>query len=185
MTALCALWLPILLSAVAVYLVSSVIHMATPWHKGDYKGVADQESFMAALRPYGLTPGDYMAPRPVSMADMRTPEYKRLHQLGPVMFFTVRPSGVMKIGPQLIQWFLYSVVVSVFAAYVAARVLPAGAGYLRVFQIVGTTAFLGYSGALVQQSIWYGRSWGMTIRTMLDGLLFALVTAGMFGWLWP
>ena len=63
--------------------------------------------------------------------------------------------------------------------------LPIGTSYLRVFQIVGTTAFLGYAGALVQQSIWYGRSWSMTIRTMLDGLLYALLTAGVFGWLWP
>jgi hypothetical protein len=166
MSALCALWLPILLSTVAVYLVSSIIHMATPWHKGDYRGVADQESFLAALRPFALTPGDYMAPRPASMADMRSPEYKRLHQLGPVLFFTVRPSGVMRIGPQLVQWVLYSLVISLFAAYIAVTTLPAGS-------------------ALVQQSIWYGRSWSMTIRTMLDGLLYALLTAGLFGWLWP
>jgi hypothetical protein len=185
MSALCALWLPILLATVAVYVASSIIHMATPWHKGDYKGVADQESFMAALRPFALTPGDYMTPRPASMADMRSPEYKALHRLGPVLFFTVRPSGVMRIGPQLVQWILYSLVVSVFAGYVASSVLPIGTGYLRVFQIVGTTAFLGYAGALVQQSIWYGRSWSMTIRTMLDGLLYALLTAGVFGWLWP
>jgi hypothetical protein len=185
MTALLGLWLPIVLSAVAVYLASSVIHMVTPWHRGDYRGVTNQESFMAALRPFGLTPGDYMVPRPGSMAEMRTPEYKRLHQQGPVMFFTVRPSGVMKIGPQLLQWFLYSLVISVFAGYVAQVELPIGTDYPRVFQIVGTTAFLGYSAALVQQSIWYGRSWAMTLRTMLDGLLYALLTAGMFGWLWP
>jgi len=185
MSALCALWLPILLSTVAVYLVSSIIHMATPWHKGDYRGVADQESFLAALRPFALTPGDYMAPRPASMADMRSPEYKRLHQLGPVLFFTVRPSGVMRIGLQLVQWVLYSLVISLFAAYIAVTTLPAGSAYLRVFQIVGTSAFLGYAAALVQQSIWYGRSWSMTIRTMLDGLLYALLTAGLFGWLWP
>src|SRR5271170_7028617 len=134
MSALCALWLPILLSTVAVYVVSSIIHMATPWHKGDYKGVANQESFLAALRPFALTPGDYMAPRPATMADMRTPEYKQLHKLGPVLFFTVRPSGVMAIGPQLIQWFIYGLVISVFAGYVAANVLPVGTDYLHVFQ---------------------------------------------------
>jgi hypothetical protein len=185
MSALCALWLPILLATVAVYVASSIIHMATPWHKGDYKGVADQESFMAALRPFALTPGDYMTPRPASMADMRSAEFKALHRLGPVIVFTVLPSGVMRIGPQLIQWVLCSLVVSLFAGYVASSVLPIGTSYLRVFQIVGTTAFLGYAGALVQQSIWYGRSWSMTIRTMLDGLLYALLTAGVFGWLWP
>jgi hypothetical protein len=170
---------------VAVYLVSSVIHMATPWHKGDFRGVANQEALMAAMRPFELKPGDYMLPRPASMADMRTPEFKNLHKLGPVMCFTVRPSGVMRIGPQLLQWFVYGLVISIFAGYIAESILPIGTDYLRVFQIVGTTAFLGYAGALVQQSIWYGRSWSMTIRTMLDGLLYALLTAGLFGWLWP
>ena len=76
-----------------------------------------------------------------------------------MLFLTVRPSGVMRIGPQLLQWFIYSLVISVFAGYVAESILPIGTDYLRVFQIVGTTAFLGYAGALVQQSIWYGRSW--------------------------
>jgi hypothetical protein len=185
MIALSALWLPILLSAVAVYIVSSVIHMATPWHKGDFRMVANQEGLMSAMRPFGLTPGDYMLPCPKSMAEMRTPEFKRLHSEGPVLTMTVRPSGVMRIGPQLLQWFVYGLVVSVFAGYVAQSALPVGSDYLHVFQVVGTSAFLGYSAALAQRAIWYGQSWASTIKSMLDGLLYGLVTAGVFGWLWP
>ena len=75
--------------------------------------------------------------------------------------------------------------VGFFAAYVAGHALPAGAYYLRVFQIVGVTTFVGYALALWQQSIWYGRSWGTTLRTSIDGLVYALLTAGVFGWLWP
>ncbi|HEX7420299.1 MAG TPA: hypothetical protein VF505_10460 [Thermoanaerobaculia bacterium] len=36
MTALTALWLPILLSALFVFIVSSIIHMAPLWHKNDF-----------------------------------------------------------------------------------------------------------------------------------------------------
>jgi hypothetical protein len=76
-------------------------------------------------------------------------------------------------------------VVSVFAAYITGRALGPGANYLEVFRFAGTTSFLGYSMALLQTSIWYKRNWGTTIRVMIDGLLYGLLTAGTFGWLWP
>jgi hypothetical protein len=85
----------------------------------------------------------------------------------------------------MILWFLYSVVVGVFAAYVAGRALPAGARYLSVYRFAGATAFIGYSAALWQLSIWYRRAWGTTIKATVDGLLYALVTAATFGLLWP
>jgi hypothetical protein len=89
------------------------------------------------------------------------------------------------MGSNLVNWFFYAVVVGVFAAYVASRAAPAGAPYLQVFRFVGTTAFVGYSLALWQFSIWYRRDWSTTLRSTVDGLVYALLTAGMFGWLWP
>ena len=38
MVGLAALWLPILLSAVIVFVASSLIHMVSGWHKSDYPG---------------------------------------------------------------------------------------------------------------------------------------------------
>jgi hypothetical protein len=89
------------------------------------------------------------------------------------------------MGANLVQWFLYSVVISVFAAYVTGRVLQPGADYLEVFRVAGTVTFMGYAMALPQFSIWYKRSWATTLRSMGDGLLYALLTGGTFGWLWP
>jgi hypothetical protein len=89
------------------------------------------------------------------------------------------------MGKQLVQWFVYCIVVNLFAGYVAGRALPPGTDYLQVFRFVGATAFLGYAGALWQQSIWYRRSWGTTMRSTIDGLIFAGLVAGTFGWLWP
>lgn len=185
MTQLTSLWLPILLSAVIVFVASSIIHMLLPWHKGDYRKVPDQDKVQDALRPFSIPPGDYMLPCPSTSQEMRTPEFQERVNKGPVMVLTVMPNRMMPIGKNLVNWFIYSAVVSLFAAYVAGRALPVGAPYLHVFRFVGTAAFLGYSAALWQMSIWYRRSWSTTIKSTIDGLIYALLSAGMFGWLWP
>ncbi len=185
MTPLSELWLPILLSGVVVFLVSSVVHMLLPWHRGDYGRLPREREVMDALRPFELPPGDYMAPCPGSMQEMRSAEFAAKMNQGPVMVLTVLPNGPFATGRNLVLWFVYSLVVGVFAGYVAGRALPPGTNYLHVFRFAGVTAFLGYSLALWQMSIWYRRAWSTTIKATLDGLLYGLLTAGTFGWLWP
>ena len=185
MVGLSALWLPILLSAVIVFVVSSIIHTMLPWHKNDYSQLPDQDKVMDALRPLAIPPGDYMVPRASSMQEMRAPEFVEKMKRGPVIVMTVLPTGQMGMGRNLVLWFIYSLVIGLFAAYVAGRALPSGAMYLQVFRFVGVTAFSCYAVALWQMSIWYRRAWGTTIRATVDGLVYALLTAGVFGWLWP
>jgi hypothetical protein len=185
MTSLASLWLPILLSAVIVFVASSIIHMVLPWHRGDYRRMPDEDKVMAALRPLAIPPGDYMVPRPSSMKDMRTPEFAEKMKNGPVMVVTVMPNGQMGVGKNMVLWFVYSAVVGFLAAYVAGRALPVAAPYLHVFRFAGATAFIAYSLALWQMSIWYRRSWATTIKSTIDGLIYGLLTAGVFGWLWP
>ena len=185
MTGLTALWLPILLSAVLVFVASSVIHMASPWHKSDYPKMPNEDQVMDALRPLAIPPGDYMVPRPQGMADMKSPEFAAKMQEGPVFVATVMPNGPMSMGRNMTMWFLYILVVSVFAGYVSGRALGQGSPYLSVFRFAGVTAFSAYSLALWQMSIWYRRAWTTTIKATVDGLIYALLTAGTFGWLWP
>jgi hypothetical protein len=185
MTELTALWLPILLSAIIVFVTSSIIHMVLPWHKSDYPKMANEDKFADAVRPLAIAPGDYMVPRPATRDDMRSPEFAEKMKRGPVMVLTVMPAGPMSMGRNLAQWFVYILVVGVFAAYVAGRALPPGAHYLQVFRFVGAAAFLSYSVALWQMSIWYRRAWSITIKSSIDGLIYACLTAGTFGWLWP
>jgi hypothetical protein len=185
MTALTALWLPILVSAVFVFIASSIIHMLPLWHKGDYPPVPNQDSVADALRPFAIPPGDYMMPRAANMKEMKTPEFQDKVKRGPFMVLTVLPNGPVSMGKALSLWFVFSVVVSFFAAYIAGRALGPGTHYLQVFRFAGATAFVGYSLALWQMSIWYGRSWKYTIIGTVDGLIYALLTAGTFGWLWP
>jgi hypothetical protein len=185
MTSLNALWLPIVLSAVFVFIASSVIHMATPWHKADYLGVPEEDQVTAALRPLAIPPGDYMLPKPADMAQMRSPAFADRMRVGPVMVMTVMPNGMTGMGGMLAKWFVYLLVVGLFAGYIASRALPVGADYLAVFRFVGATAFLGLALALWQMAIWYRRSMGTTIRSTIDGLIYAGIMAGTFGWLWP
>lgn len=185
MVELTALWLPILLSAVVVFIISSIIHTVTHWHKGEYPKLPNEDKVADALRPFNIPPGDYMLPRASSTAEMKSVEFADKLKRGPVMIVTVKPNGPWQMGQTFVLWFLYAVVVGFFAAYVAGRALPMGAAYLQVFRFVGATAFMGYSFALWQISIWYGRSWKTTIKSTIDGLIYALFTAGVFGWLWP
>ena len=185
MTALSALWLPILVSAVLVFIASMVIHMFLPWHRKDYPKMPNEDKAMNALRPLAIPPGDYMVPHCSGMEEMKSPAFAEKMKNGPVMIVTVRPNGVVGMGKYLVQWFIFCIVIGFFVAYIASRALPAGAQYLRVFQLAGATAFIAYAAGLWPISIWYSRSWSTTIKSTVDGLVYALVTAGAFGWLWP
>ncbi len=185
MTDMFSLWMPIVLSAVAVFIASSVIHMVTGFHKNDYVAPPNQDALSDAIRPFNLAPGDYLIPHPANMKEMGSPEFKAKAERGPKMIFTVMPNGMGSMGALLAQWFVYALVISAFAAYVASRALAPQAPYLSVFRFIGASAFLGYAGALWQTTIWYGKGLGLTIRGTIDGLIYAALTAGVFGWLWP
>ena len=185
MTFIAALWLPILASAVIVFIASSIIHMGPLWHRNECPPLPEQDRIQEALRPFKLQPGEYMLPRAKDMKSCNAPEFVEKLTRGPVLIMTVVPNGPMSMTRPLTQWFIYTVVVSVFAAYVAAATLPADAPYLAVFRVAGTAAFLAYAVGLWHQSIWYNRPWSTTLKHTLDGLIYGLLTGGAFGWLWP
>ena len=185
MITIASLWLPILLSAVVVFFASSLMHTVLGYHWNDFRAVPNQPAAMDALRGLNLAPGDYAVPKADDMQQMRSPEFKALYARGPVMLMNVSAAGPMSIARNLVQWFVYLAVVGIFCAYIAGRELAAGAPYLTVFRLVGFSAFMGYSLALPQASIWYRRNWRVTIVEMIEGLVYACLTAGVFGWLWP
>jgi hypothetical protein len=179
-----ALLLPTLLSAVLVFLVSSIIHMVTPWHAGDFEKLPNEDGVLAALRPFALKPGSYVAPRPSSMKDMGSPEFQAKVKQGPSVMMTVT-SGGSGMGKQLTLWFLYAFIVALFAGSVTSKALQVGADYKVVFKFVAAIAFGAYAMGGWQMSIWYQRPWSVTLKSTIDGLLYGCLTAGAFGWLWP
>lgn len=185
MIPLTALWLPILVSVVIVFFASFIMHMVLSYHKSDYRQLPDEDRVTDAMRSAGVTRGPaYFFPY-CSFKEMKsTPVVEKMNR-GPVGLLTVLPSGPPAMGKNLVLWFLYCLVISIFAAYLSGRLLAPGTAYLQVFRVVGTVAWLGYGAAHAQESIWSGRSWVVTLKHLFDGLIYALLTAGTFGWLWP
>ncbi|MGD2114985.1 MAG: hypothetical protein PVG07_08030 [Acidobacteriota bacterium] len=182
MVSIASLWLPIVLSAVAVFVVSALVWMVLPWHRKDFAGLPDEPRTREAMKD--TAPGLYTVPY-AERADFQSPEHKKKLDEGPVAFLTVMPRGEPSMAKSLVQWFVWSLVVGVVVAYLAGRTLDAGTHYLQVFRVVGTAAWMAYSWAYVQEAIWFGKPWGFVTKQLFDGLLYALVTAGIFGWLWP
>ena len=178
-----SLWMPILVSAVLVFIVSSLVHMVLGYHAGDFQKLPNEDQVMDTLRGLNIPPGHYAMPKADSMKDFSSEAHKAKMKKGPVAMLNVR-GPEMSMGSSLVKWFVYCVVVGFFAAYVAAHSLPMDAPYLTVFRIVGCASFMGYGLGLFQDAIWSGRSWRSTWTGVFDALLYALVTGGTFGWLW-
>jgi hypothetical protein len=185
MVSIVSLWAPILLSAAIVFIASAVLHMVLPFHRGDYKKLPNEDAVLEAMRQAGVSRGDYAFPFPASMKDRQSPEMLERYKRGPVGSMHVARTGPPAMGKALVQWFVYCIVVSVVAAYVAGLVLPAGTEYRVVFRITSTVAFAGFVLAGWQNPIWKSSSVGTELRNSIDGLIYALLAGGVFGAFWP
>lgn len=185
MASLGELWLPILVSTVLVFLVSAIIHMVLKYHNSDYTRFPNEDAVRAAIQSGNPAPAQYVIPYCPEMKEMEKPENKQKYIEGPVAVVNLMRPGVPNMGKYLSQWFLFILAVSLFIAYVASHAIPRGAEYLSVFRIVGAVGFLAYAAGQFQGSIWWGKPWRVALKEAFDGLVYALVTAGAFGWLWP
>ncbi len=182
MVALSALWLAILLSAVIVFVASSIMHMLLPYHRSDYHQLPEEDKVRAALR--GLPQGLYIFPF-TNHKDMKSPAMVEKYKEGPVGMMSVAPNGPPAMPRFLGQWFAYCLLISFFTAYLTGHTVPSGVNYLAVFRVAGTAAFMAYGFGSISNAIWKGQPWAMTIKEVFDGLVYGLLTAGTFGWLWP
>lgn len=184
MISIISLWLPILLSAIAVFVASSVFHMVLKYHRTDFHGLDAEDDIMAALREADIPPGEYIMPHCADPKDAGSAEFKAKAEKGPVATLNIMAGGY-EMGRSLAMWFGYCILIGGFAAYISSRALGPGAHYLDVFRFVGAASFGGYSLALLQNSIWYKRPWVTTAKHVIDGFVYSCLTAGIFGWLWP
>lgn len=185
MVALLELWLPILVAAVLVFLLSSVIHMVLPLHKRDFAKLAAEDAVLGALRQHGVPPGEYVFPHASSMRELSSPEMRAKLANGPVGWLTILPPGGFTMGKSLAQWFAFSIVVGTFAGYVASLIVPPTDAFGEVFRVTSTVAMLGYGVGNVTNSIWKGARWSVTFVFVLDGIVYAVATGLAFAWLWP
>lgn len=184
MVPLSLLWLPIVLSAVIVFVASSILHMLLTYHHSDYQKLPNEEGVLAGLRGARLQPGLYIFPFGTHK-EMNTPAMVEKYKAGPVGMMTIRPSGPVKMGGYMAMWFGYCLVVAFFVAYLTGHTVPQNAHYLAVFRVAGTAAFLAFGLSALSNGIWKSEPWSMVIKEVIDGLIYALLLAGTFGWLWP
>jgi len=185
MVPIATLWLPILLSAVIVFFASFVLHMLLPIHRGDYRQLPAEEEISDALRSANVTPGRAYHFPFTTHKEMKSPSTIEKFKRGPVGMLIIRPNGAPGLGKYLAQWFVFCLAVSFVTAYLTGRTRYPGAPYLEVFRVAGCAAFLAYGLGQLQDSIWKGQTWGVTAKHVMDGLIYGLLTAGTFGWLWP
>lgn len=179
------LWICILVASVLVFAVSCVLHVILPIHKGDYHKLPNESTLLAAMREQGVKPGSYSFPFPASMKDMASPEMAEKYNQGPVGLMTVLPSRVPAIGKNLVQWFLYLIVVHIFIAYISSIALEGNSERMLVFRFTSSAALLGFSVPSLHESIWKGQSWVNTAKYLLDGVVYALASSLTFAILWP
>jgi hypothetical protein len=183
MSIVAQLWLPILISAVLVFVLSAASHMVLPWRKGEWGRLTDYGPIQAALRE--LPPGLYAFPAAPDPKQQMTPEWSERWAKGPSGWLTLAPRGPIRMGRSMALSFLVFLAVAFMAAYTAAHALGPAPRYLAVFRIVGTVGTLSFGVGSIFNSIWYHRPWRAYLADAVDALLFGLAMAGVFGWLWP
>lgn len=180
-----ALLIPTIVAAFAVFLASSIVNAALPWHKNDFRRLPDEDGARAALKPMAIPPGEYMLPRVTKREELKLPAYLSKVNEGPVMIMTVFPNGPINMGKALGLWFVLCLIVSALAGCVAHAALGRDADVHSVFHFTAITAFMCYVVGVWQSSIWYGRPWSTTLKHTVDGIIYAAITGGIFVWLWP
>lgn len=183
MISITSLWMPILVSAALSWVASALIWTVMPHHRNDFGKVPNEEAARSALKD--LEPGQYNVPHMTTRAEAETPEGRAKFNEGPNAFITVLPRGMPSMGRSMVLQFIFYVFVGVFIAYVAGRTLAAGTDYLAVFRLTGAVAWFAYGIAVIPEAIWFGRPWSSIVKNLIDALVYALLTAGAFGWLWP
>jgi hypothetical protein len=179
------LWMPIVIAAALCFFASAVIWMAAPHHKTEFTAPPNQDEIAAALERGNVQAGSYYFPHADRSDKDAFAAAMKKAETGPSGVLYIRPRGPFNMGKTLVQQLLFFLVVSFFVAYLAHHALPVGASYLEVFQVAGTAAFMANWLGTIPESIWFARPWKNQWLQLIDALVYAGVTAGVFGWLWP
>ena len=185
MTATSALILPILLSAGLVWIASALIWTALPWHKNDHAPLPDEAGTLDNLAAQDLPAGQYMFPYAKTPESMKEERVSKAFNEGAAGFITVLPRGIPNMGKNMALSLLFNLLIACAVAYLASVTLAPGADYMAVFRVTAVAAWLAYGTGTVYDAIWFGRPWSGIFKGFGDALIYALLTGGAFGWLWP
>lgn len=181
MVDLTSLWLPILLSTVAMFFLGFMSYMVFGFHAKDWAELPDEDGFSDSIRERNIPIGNYMFPYCANAEQMKSEAFIEKQKQGPVGLLQVWQPGT-GMGKQLACQFIFLLVTSFCLAYLATIALEAGAEFMQVFRFVGTAGMLTFTAANVPTTIWYqSRLSGHVIDGVLNGLAIGLIFAA----LWP
>ena len=126
-----------------------------------------------------------MFPYADSPAAMKEERVSKAFEEGTAGFITVLPRGIPNMGRNMALSAILNVVVASLVACVACLTLAPGADYMTVFRVTAVATWLAYGTGTVYDAIWFGRPWSGVFKGFGDALIYALLTGGAFGWLWP
>ncbi len=178
-----SLWLPILVNSVALFFASFLAWAVLPHHKKDWKPFPDEQAFINAIKPLGLSRGVYSFPHCADHKQSKDPEFQKKWKEGPMGVLNVWTMPNM--GFNMALTFLVFLIASVFIAYVGAAALPRGTDYLKVFQVTGAMAIAVFTIASLPNAIWFQKPARAVCMDLIDGIAYGLITAGIFGSMWP
>jgi len=182
---LAQLWLPMVLSAVFVFVASSILNMVLKfWHTPDYRGFSNEDEVRAAIRNGNADAGMYNVPY-CTPERMKDPAMLEKFRQGPNAVVYMRKAGMVNLGVYLGQWFAFCLFVAFLCALLAVHVFGVGADHRRVFHVVSLAALMGHGLGSLPNAIWWGQPWRVAIKYAVDGLIYAIVTGLTFAWLWP
>ncbi len=179
------LWLPILVSAVILFVASFLAHVVLPFHKKDFKGVPNEDAFLEHVRTSDIKPGAYFFPYCTSCKELsENPDLKKKFEAGPhgIMY---RWAGMGSMGANLVLTFLFYILVGIFVGYITSLACAAGTDYVTVFRVAGATAVSAFVLGKLPHDVWFRRPLRNVLVDVIDGVVYALLMAGTFGWLWP
>ena len=184
MELLIPLWLPILLSATAVWIISSIVGMALPHHKQDWIGLSDEDGFMDYIRRSGIKPGNYLFPDFRTGEALKSEKVEKALKEGPVGHLSVWPAP-LTMGDKMVATFIVYLVVSTLIAYLTRIALPGPAEFAKVFQVAATAGILAYCFSHIPNAIWWGSYKRTIVANVIDGIIYGAITGAIFAWRWP
>lgn len=179
--AMVELWLPILVTTVALFFASFLSWMVVKLHEKDWVKMPDEDKVIDAVREGGIPEGNYMFPGANTMKEMNEPEYVAKYNAGPRGIITVLPTANM--GKNLALTMFYFFVCSATFAYLASFAIGGEAtDKLTVFRFVATVALLTFCASILQHAIWFKNR---VVGHVIESIVYALIAGGIFAGLWP
>jgi hypothetical protein len=196
------LWLPILVSAAAVWFAAAVSWMALPHHKGDFKKLANEDAAMSAVRNLSIAPGVYFFPHMQDHDKAKTdPVMKEKFENGPHGLLQIWSPTVFapaRMGRNMVMIFIFYIIVGVFIAYlatlaaipasgspIAGAALQRGSDFMTVFRFTATAGVMAYCLAGIPLDICFNKPLRNMLANLIDGIAFGVITGAIFAMMWP